>query len=426
MSKTLCPREQYTVTVEEQIALPNRIKLRILSPDLLAHVGIHILLEHAHGEDGQRGEEEVVGGDVPVVVKRLGRIGRVESEKELRHGIRDVLVKEIGYQLGQTNVRPPSVDEEEPLQEPELCNGVVAVLHSLVAFFAEDADANVRLFEHWHIVGTIPDGQSYHLRHATFDEVHDLGLLRLRCATNHSGRTRDSVVEEVFGHFRVPEHLLQRPTADHYGVLAVISWAQWHQYRLGLVFVRRVDDVDAHLLHVQQPTRLGDLHCCVELVTGDHPDGYVSHPESLDALGNAVLDLVLSARGRQQHATQLDLTVQVVELPVLLLRLQNRPGNLSLSPPLLPIAGFDGFAPEAESAEAQLGVGVHRSLDARHKVGQMGRALRQHHVIRTFAVERNDLCVWVPDDDGGSFPGVGELDQPQQVELLGFGAVPDL
>ena len=32
------------MAVEEQIALPNRIKLRILSPDLLAHVGIHILL----------------------------------------------------------------------------------------------------------------------------------------------------------------------------------------------------------------------------------------------------------------------------------------------------------------------------------------------------------------------------------------------
>jgi hypothetical protein len=61
------------------------------------------------------------------------------------------------------------MDEEESAEELELPDGIIRVASCLVAFLAKDANTNVGLLDHVHVISSITDGQSNSLRIIVLD-----------------------------------------------------------------------------------------------------------------------------------------------------------------------------------------------------------------------------------------------------------------
>ena len=79
-----------------------------------------ILLEDPNENDRHRGKEEIVRRESPLFVER----GCTESIKRLKGGLRQVeghaFVERAEEELGDADVVPVAVDQQQPLQEPEL------------------------------------------------------------------------------------------------------------------------------------------------------------------------------------------------------------------------------------------------------------------------------------------------------------------
>jgi len=69
----------------------------------------------------------------------------------------DVLVEEVADGLCHSPVRPAAMDEDEALQEPELADGVVGRHGRLATLDARNADTDVGLLDHGHVVGAVTD-----------------------------------------------------------------------------------------------------------------------------------------------------------------------------------------------------------------------------------------------------------------------------
>ena len=55
----------------------------------------------------------------------------------------------------------------QPLEETELSDGEVGVVHGLPPFLAADAYADLRFLDHSHVVGTVSDGECDRFGHET-------------------------------------------------------------------------------------------------------------------------------------------------------------------------------------------------------------------------------------------------------------------
>lgn len=111
------------------------------------------------------------------------------------------------------------MDEEQPLEEPELAHRVVARVDGLQSFLARDADANVGCLDHRHVVGAVTDGEA-HRPEAVLDEPDDERLLQRRRAAAHDGAApRRELEEELLGEGLV-ERVSQRRAVDDEAVPA--------------------------------------------------------------------------------------------------------------------------------------------------------------------------------------------------------------
>ncbi|RDA96026.1 hypothetical protein CP533_5785 [Ophiocordyceps camponoti-saundersi (nom. inval.)] len=141
--------------VESQPALAVDVKLRHDEQRL----GAQILLQDAHADGAEAGEERVEDGQAHPVVQR----GAAVAVASLVYGRRQIeehlLPKGAEDELGRPHVVPPTVDEDEPLKEAELGDGVVGHARRLETLLAGDADADVALLDHGEVVGAVADGQ---------------------------------------------------------------------------------------------------------------------------------------------------------------------------------------------------------------------------------------------------------------------------
>ena len=89
------------------------------------------------------------------------------------------------------------MDEEEAVEEAELADGEVGRVHGLAALEARDADADLGLHDHVHVVRAVADRERHGLaRDVRLDEEDELGLLLGRHAAREHGLVRREEPEE--------------------------------------------------------------------------------------------------------------------------------------------------------------------------------------------------------------------------------------
>ena len=169
---------QLRVQLLEPLVLLDLVDLHLNLPD---HV-VNVLLKHGAHHHGQGREHDVVERDVERVEDGLPREPVHEGEKELREGENDVLVEEVEDHLRDPDVAPPSVHEHEPPQRLELRQRVVTRLHGAHSLLPVETDPDVRLLDHVHVIGSVPDSQR-DLPEPVLHQLHDQRLLHRRCAT---------------------------------------------------------------------------------------------------------------------------------------------------------------------------------------------------------------------------------------------------
>ena len=80
------------------------------------------------------------------------------------------------------------MDQEQPLEEPELCDAVVGGEDGLHPLLPADPHPDVRGLDHGHVVGPVPDGEGHGLL-VLLDQLHHQGLLQGRHPAADDGRT---------------------------------------------------------------------------------------------------------------------------------------------------------------------------------------------------------------------------------------------
>jgi len=70
-----------------------------------------------------------------------------------------------------------TMNQQQPLEESELCNGIIRRVDSLETLFTRNADANVSRLDHANIIGTISDGECHDAK-TILDEPDNQGLLQ--------------------------------------------------------------------------------------------------------------------------------------------------------------------------------------------------------------------------------------------------------
>lgn len=73
----------------------------------------------------------------------LSREAAEEAEPEVHHGESKILVEEIAKEPTHAQVRPAAVNQQEPLKEAKLSEGVVTGQHSLDPLLPRDPNADM-------------------------------------------------------------------------------------------------------------------------------------------------------------------------------------------------------------------------------------------------------------------------------------------
>ena len=120
---------------------------------------VDVLFENCSHNQGKGCEDEVVKGDIHVIVDCLARVAAKESVKELGNGEKHVFVKKVQNHLTDSDVIPPSMHEQQPPQHPELRKRVVTRLHSALTLFTKQTNSNVCSLDHWNVVSAITYSQ---------------------------------------------------------------------------------------------------------------------------------------------------------------------------------------------------------------------------------------------------------------------------
>lgn len=88
-------------------------------------------VQHSKQQDGDAGEDHVVGGSTDVVHQGLPAEAVVELVEEEDKGEADVLVEGVLDEAGEAIAGEAAVHQQQAHQEAELPNGVVRVVHRL-------------------------------------------------------------------------------------------------------------------------------------------------------------------------------------------------------------------------------------------------------------------------------------------------------
>ena len=263
---------------------------------------VDVLFEDGPDYEREGGEDEVVEGDVDVIEDCLAGVAAVEGEDELRDREQHVLVEEVQDHLGDADVVPPPVHQQQPPQHAELGQCVVTCLNGAHALLAEEADSDVGGFDHRYVVGAVADGER-DLFQPFSDYAHHFCLLDgQQAAADHGlavlGQVRQLnlvffVADDgrkvialnqkrlrllVFGQLLGPPSQLTQHLRNLIGILALVS-----QYlKVILNEVAALGDI------------LGGLH----LISSQHPylDVYINKSSTgSDEVSDCFWDVVLEA-----------------------------------------------------------------------------------------------------------------------------------
>lgn len=102
----------------------------------------------------------------------------VNIEQQLRRDERDVLVEKVLHEHGNSDIVPVSVHEQRPLQVRELGEGIVGAHRGLSTFSAGDAEADVRLLDHRHVVATVAYCRRQRPARCPLHQTNNLGSRR--------------------------------------------------------------------------------------------------------------------------------------------------------------------------------------------------------------------------------------------------------
>ena len=149
---------------------------------LLKMLLVFFILEIVRGVPGDwdRSHCDVVQLVDSLFIQRLARECRREAEIPLSHNIEEVLIEIVQHKVGVSPVCFSAVEEKQGFQKFELSNGVIGRSSSLLTFFTENTDANMRSQDHGNIIGTIANCQSGLLRMLEPDHSDDVSLLLWR------------------------------------------------------------------------------------------------------------------------------------------------------------------------------------------------------------------------------------------------------
>lgn len=88
-------------------------------------------VQHSKQQDGDTGEDHIVGGSADAVHQSLPTEAVVELVEEQHKGEADVLVEGVLDEAGQAVAGEAAMHQQQAHQEAELPNGIVRVVHSL-------------------------------------------------------------------------------------------------------------------------------------------------------------------------------------------------------------------------------------------------------------------------------------------------------
>ncbi|GIX66376.1 anonymous antigen-7 like protein [Babesia caballi] len=368
----------------------------------------HRLLQLVVQHEAVEGEHGVVGGeaDLQPPLEEGERHVKVHGREERLHDGDDhaAVDDEVG-QRGRALVAVAAVPEDQPLDVVEVVDGVVGREAGLQALLAHDADPDVGLHDHGHVVVAVADGAGA-LARVLLDEPHQLGLDEGgAAAAEDGGRHRGDHDEELGelldagGHHGAVDHEHGRGGA-HGEVLELLP---------DVVLVRGVlrRDLAERVALVLDAGRDGDALGGVDLVAGEHPDLDAGVAQGLQGAADVRLQVVLdAAEGDQDEVAldggddALDLLLAVVQAEPRVVQASFEGGELGVGD--LPVAEDEGAQAEAGHvvallvepdgaarlqqldqsgfralAEEELGVGLLVLHDDAHPLGF--RAEGEHH-----------------------------------------------
>lgn len=102
----------------------------------------------------------------------------MELEEEHDAHEQYVLVEEVEHQEAQSHTMIMAMHEQQTLQHAELGKGEVGTARCLATLSSHDADADMSLLDHGHIVGTVTNGCGVVVLIGRLDERNHFALLQ--------------------------------------------------------------------------------------------------------------------------------------------------------------------------------------------------------------------------------------------------------
>lgn len=252
--------------------------------------------------------EEAVEEDV----EELGKIadpreGVLDIGEEHDEGDDDVLPAVEDEEVGEPVVEPAPVVEHQPIQEFKFPEAEVTDRCSRVALFANDSDPDVGLFDHAHIVASVPNRQNYCL-HVLLDKPHYLSfLLGGAPAEDHRPRLQQNLSVNLYEVLALLlDHVCDLPPLHNHGHLVVLLelYEQFFAFRLEVV------DAGLQLDHFEvlldEPGQVPDVLSRFHLVACDHHDDDARPLQPLNGLGDLLLQPILDSRSPHYRQVTLD------------------------------------------------------------------------------------------------------------------------
>jgi hypothetical protein len=156
---------------------------------------VHVAVQHER-ENGHHRVDSAVPDEQPVLVQRVGLVGRGDAVDGLADGDDEAAVDDELAQLRAPFVAVAAVPHEQFDEVAELLDAEVGGERGLAAFFANDADAHVRGLDHAHVVAAVADAADAFFRVGA-DEAGDVGFLRGGAAAGDDGGELHGQGDEV-------------------------------------------------------------------------------------------------------------------------------------------------------------------------------------------------------------------------------------
>ena len=324
------------------------------------------------------------------------------------------------------------MDEDQPLQEAELADGVVGRHDGLPTFLAGDADADVGLLDHGHVVGAVADRQRHDVE-AVLDQPHDGGLLARTDATAEDGLASLAEQQELLTEL-VAEHQAEGFAVDDERVrrrrrLVVLPRRRQLLVRAGDVELgqqlvqlgpgrldRAVVDLEDDQLHLvrQQVAGEADVDGRLDLVARQDPELDAGVGEQRDRVGDAVLQPVLDGGPAQERELALDRVGHELELLVPVL--DGGGGGVVFSVPALVLLLAQLPLRDAERPQALARKGLEVLGRLEPELGLLpGLQARVDDAVGALAEQDDPSVLGHADDGAHALPGRVELQRVQDL-----------